>query len=77
MFVFLCPVASPNHGLPQQRRCKLDYQRVVDELIRRDSIDSTRNDSPLLLAEDAIKIETEEMNIDEVVGRIMLIVGPD
>ena len=68
--------ARRRHRELKERRCKLDYQRVADELIRRDSIDSTRSDSPLRVAEDAIKIETDELNLDEVVGRIMSLTGP-
>ena len=59
------------------QQCRtLDYQRVLDELVRRDLIDSTRTDSPLRVAEDAVQIETEELNIDEVIGRIMSMVEP-
>ena len=51
-----------------------DYQRVLDDLQRRDLIDSTRTDSPLRVAKDAVQIETEELDIDEVLARIMSMV---
>lgn len=52
----------------------LDYQRVEDELIRRDKIDSERADSPLRPAEDAIIIVTDQLEINEVLDKILNIV---
>ena len=68
--------ARRRHRELMQQCCAPDYQRVVDELVRRDSIDSARADSPLRVPEDAVQIETEGLNVDEVLGRIMSIVEP-
>ena len=68
--------ARRRHRELLQQSCTPDYQLVLDELVRRDLIDSTRTDSPLRVAEDAVHIETEELNIDEVIGQIMSIVEP-
>jgi cytidylate kinase len=43
---------------------------VRDALERRDTIDSTRESSPLAIADDAQIVDTTGMSIDEVVGRI-------
>jgi len=46
-----------------------DYQQVLADLRRRDGIDSTREASPLRAAEDAVRIDSTEMTIDQVVNR--------
>ena len=48
-----------------------DYEEIMDELARRDRIDSEREDSPLRPAEDAITIATDNMTIEEVVQEIL------
>jgi cytidylate kinase len=45
--------------------------RVTADLDRRDTIDSTRADSPLAAAEDALILDTSEMTFEEVVERIL------
>ena len=47
------------------------YEKIMDELVRRDGIDSERDDSPLRPAEDAITIATDNMTIEEVVNEIL------
>ncbi len=49
----------------------VDYASIVEELKTRDHIDSTREISPLKMADDAIKIDTSLMTIDEVVDAII------
>ena len=51
------------------------YQRVVDDLVRRDKIDSERADSPLRPAEDACQIETDKLEVSDVADRIMALIG--
>lgn len=46
------------------------YNDILSDIIRRDSIDSTREVSPLTKAEDAIEIDTSNMNIKQVVDKI-------
>lgn len=48
-----------------------DFRQVMDDLVRRDKIDSARDDSPLRPALDAIQIETDNMGIEEVVEKII------
>ena len=48
-----------------------DYQDVVDDLASRDKIDSERADSPLMPASDAVRLDTDDLTVDEVVERIL------
>ena len=52
----------------------LDYRQVLDDLARRDKIDSERSDSPLRPADDAFQIDTDNLQIDEVAEKILSIV---
>jgi cytidylate kinase len=47
---------------------------VADDIERRDRLDSTRAHSPLAKVEDAIEFDTTELDIDEVVNRLVDIV---
>ncbi|NNC46032.1 MAG: (d)CMP kinase [Winogradskyella sp.] len=49
----------------------LSYNDVLSNLISRDHIDSTREDSPLVKAEDAIEIDNSELTVDEQVTKIL------
>jgi cytidylate kinase len=49
--------------------------RVLAEQERRDTIDSTRTVSPLIVPADAIVIDTTDLSIDEVVARIVDLAG--
>jgi CMP/dCMP kinase len=51
---------------PQQ-----DVATVAADIARRDRLDSTRAASPLAQAEDAVELDTTELNIDEVVQRLV------
>jgi hypothetical protein len=46
-------------------------EQVVDDLTRRDSMDSQRADSPLRAAHDAVRIFTDALDVEGVVERIM------
>jgi len=41
------------------------YQEVYDNVVERDHIDTTREDSPLIKADDAIEIDNSEMNLED------------
>lgn len=43
----------------------VDYKAVLANVIERDEIDTTRKDSPLVKADDAIEIDNTETNIDD------------
>ena len=62
------------------KRRLLDLERIgesstlaelIDDIERRDAIDSSRNHSPLLKAEDAIPIDTSHLTINEQINKIV------
>ncbi len=48
--------------------------QVIEEIIRRDQKDSTRKESPLRKADDAIEIDTTNSSIEEVVEKIVQLI---
>lgn len=48
----------------------IDYSKVKEQILERDRIDSTRQHSPLLKADDAILIDSTNLTIDEQVEKI-------
>jgi cytidylate kinase len=48
-----------------------DVRRTADELARRDHLDSTRADSPLREAHDAMVLDTTDLTVDEVVAKVI------
>jgi len=54
---------------------KVSYQEILQNVIERDSIDSTRKDSPLVKADDAIQIDNTEMTIEEQYSKILKLVN--
>lgn len=54
---------------------KADFNEVLSDLKQRDLNDMTRKNSPLKMAENAILIDTTNMNMDEVVKTIADIIG--
>ena len=51
------------------------YERVLKNVESRDYIDSTRVDSPLTKAEDAIEIDNSDMGLEEQFERIMSLIS--
>jgi cytidylate kinase len=49
----------------------VDLDEVVDNLLKRDKIDTTRQESPLKQAEDALVIDTTHITIDEQVDEVV------
>jgi cytidylate kinase len=49
----------------------IDLDEVIDNLIQRDRIDTTRTESPLRQAEDAIVMDTTHITIDEQVDEVI------
>jgi CMP/dCMP kinase len=47
------------------------FEETLDDINTRDQRDSTRADSPLAIAEDAIVIDSTELSIEEVFERMM------
>ena len=54
---------------------KVNYQEILQNVVERDHIDSTRKDSPLVKASDAISIDNSDMGLEEQFERIMTIVN--
>ena len=50
---------------------ELDFEQVLQDTRARDHRDSTRADSPLLAAGDAVTIETDNLTVDQVVELII------
>ena len=48
-----------------------DYDQILANAVSRDRIDSQRADSPLAQAADALVMDTSDLTIDQVVGRIL------
>ena len=51
-----------------------DHASVMEDLGRRDHLDSTRAVSPLTIPEDAVVIDTSDLRFDEVVARVVELV---
>ncbi|MBP2031845.1 cytidylate kinase [Clostridium algifaecis] len=45
----------------------VEYNNILNDIIKRDYIDSNRKESPLKMAQDAIKIDSSGLSIDDVV----------
>ncbi|RVW04272.1 (d)CMP kinase [Rhodococcus xishaensis] len=52
-----------------------DFDAVLADVQRRDHLDSTRAVSPLRPAEDAVTVDTSELGIEDVIGRLLLVVS--
>ncbi len=52
-----------------------DYPAVLADVRRRDHLDSTRAVSPLRPADDSTLVDTSELGIDDVIGRLLLVVS--
>jgi cytidylate kinase len=59
----------------RDRGIELDLNEIKRDIIERDRKDSTRRDSPLRASEDAILIDTSDMTIEQVVHKIMTLLG--
>lgn len=47
-----------------------DFDTILKDIAHRDQVDSSREDSPLVMAEDAVRIDTTGKSIDQVVAVI-------
>ena len=54
------------------RGLEVDYSTILEDIIKRDYIDSNREVDPLKKADDAIEIDTTKLSINEVVKEISL-----
>jgi cytidylate kinase len=47
-----------------------DYREILDKVLERDRIDSTRAVAPMRPAEDAVILDSDKMDADEVFARV-------
>lgn len=59
----------------KERGLDVDYDKIVKDIEQRDYQDMNREVSPLKKADDAIEIDTSDMNIEEVVNEIMNLIN--
>jgi cytidylate kinase len=48
-----------------------DFDRVAADLVQRDTVDSTRADSPLLVPDGAVVVDTTDRTVDDVVAELL------
>jgi cytidylate kinase len=53
-----------------------DVSQIAEQLRRRDHIDSTRETSPLVPADDAVVVDTTAYRADEVIRLVLRLVDP-
>ena len=53
-----------------RKKAEITYDEVLKSLKERDHLDSTRKESPLVKASDALELDTTNLKIDEVVNFI-------
>jgi cytidylate kinase len=63
--------AKRRHGEITARNGKADYDEILEQVIERDYIDSTRDVAPLKAADDAIVLDSDRLSADEVFERVM------
>jgi CMP/dCMP kinase len=54
---------------------EMDIHKVYEDILNRDQKDTTRKESPLKIADDAIVLDTTYLTIDEVVNKIIDLTG--
>ena len=54
----------------QSKDNKETYEKVLKSLIKRDKLDTDRKSSPLIKAEDAVKIDVSDLTLDEVYNKM-------
>lgn len=60
----------------QAKNQDVDLKTIIDQVRQRDHEDRTRVVSPLRPAEDAILIDSTNLGIDEVVNKVLRLIGP-
>ncbi|MFN2453570.1 MAG: (d)CMP kinase [Pyrinomonadaceae bacterium] len=72
-FLTAAPEERAHRRYEEERRHERDisFEETLADINKRDQRDSTRADSPLTIAEDAIVLDSSELSIEEVFGRMM------
>ncbi len=60
-----------------EKGTEVELQDVIENLRNRDRIDSSRDDSPLKKADDAVEIDTSNLTFDEQVNKILVLVNEE
>lgn len=55
------------------RGLDVDYGKILEEIVRRDAADTERAISPLRKAPDAVLLDTSDLNVEQVVDRVVQI----
>jgi CMP/dCMP kinase len=66
--------AHRRHRESVARGLACDYAQVLEDLQRRDRIDSTRSEAPLCVAEGALVVDSTDLSVERVVERVGAIV---
>nr|WP_298683145.1 (d)CMP kinase [uncultured Dongia sp.] len=76
IFVTATPEARANRRLKelQARGEKAIYARVLEDIVARDARDTARADAPMKAAEDAVHLDTSDLDIDQVFAKAKAIV---
>jgi CMP/dCMP kinase len=69
--VYLLADLEVRAGRRHKEISDLEYERVVADMARRDTVDSTREADPLQQADDALVIDTTAVGVDEVVEQVL------
>ncbi|MBI2866236.1 MAG: (d)CMP kinase [Chloroflexi bacterium] len=69
--------ALRRHQELRQLGVPADYQQILEQLLRRDDLDSSRPNSPLRPAADARRINTDGLTLEQVVEAIVQLMGDD
>lgn len=54
-----------------------DYEEVLADIIRRDQLDSSRETSPLVAAEDAVFLDSSDLTMEQVIERVCGLAHPE
>ncbi len=73
--VYLTAEDSERASRRTKEMLDLQYDQVAADIARRDHIDSTRAESPLSVAEDAVCIDTTDRGVDAVVRQVLELAG--
>lgn len=66
--------ARRRHEENIQKGYDSDFEKIKEDIVRRDEMDITRKEAPLKKAADAIEIDSTHLTIDEVVRKILHII---
>ncbi|MDQ6614285.1 MAG: (d)CMP kinase [Actinomycetota bacterium] len=69
--VYLTASDSERAGRRSKEVLDMDYDTVAADIARRDYADSSRSAAPLVVADDAITVDTTGLSIEEVVDRVL------